>query len=388
MWIALILYDKIQVRAILIVVEREYRMRKSDIFFQTYLNLEKEVIEVSKYIFFTDEVKAQLETFSPYIADLLVNCCVQIEAISKELYFDNGGPKKRGEKNIFFDEDCLKWIDIKWGTHNKVVLVVAPYFNLTKDENRIIKPLKEAHKRQGTYWERAYQAVKHDRYSSLQKGNVKALLQALAALFLLNLYYRKDSWLASVNNIPKIDYSMGSKIFTVKRPEMNGLWYGNSPIVSESPYVVKYQEDAYKKIEEMQKQEEQALADYLAKQPEFSEEGFKNQLDKAYEREKADSKQRVIIMQELAEYRLNKKIPYMLPFEEKKALLLKSEEWNGRINQANMNITEKEITEDNIQEIIKKVASLWGIEMINKFQKFKWAPIATDSDVCKIYIPD
>ena len=52
-------------------------MQKSDIFLQTYLNLEKEVIEVSKYIFFTDEVlvnsngrikaqscKTQLETFS------------------------------------------------------------------------------------------------------------------------------------------------------------------------------------------------------------------------------------------------------------------------------------------------------------------------------------
>ena len=78
-------------------------MQKSDIFLQTYLNLEKEVIEVSKYIFFTDEVlvnsngsikaqscKTQLETFSPHIADLLVRCCVQIEAISKELYFDNG----------------------------------------------------------------------------------------------------------------------------------------------------------------------------------------------------------------------------------------------------------------------------------------------------------
>lgn len=51
-------------------------MKKSDIFWQTYLNLEKEVIEVSKYIFFTDEVlvngdngvvaqacKTQLETF-------------------------------------------------------------------------------------------------------------------------------------------------------------------------------------------------------------------------------------------------------------------------------------------------------------------------------------
>lgn len=81
-------------------------MEKSDIFWQTYLNLEKEAIELSKYIFFTDEVlinskngivvqscNSQLETFSPYIADLLVRCCVQIEAISKELYFDNGGQK-------------------------------------------------------------------------------------------------------------------------------------------------------------------------------------------------------------------------------------------------------------------------------------------------------
>ena len=31
-------------------------MKKSDIFWQTYLNLEKEAVEISKYIFFTDEV--------------------------------------------------------------------------------------------------------------------------------------------------------------------------------------------------------------------------------------------------------------------------------------------------------------------------------------------
>lgn len=140
-------------------------MKKSDIFLQTYLNLEKEMIELCKYIFFTDEVRvnyngnldsrsctSQLETFSPYIADLLVRCCVQIESISKELYFDNGGTKARGDKNIYFDEDCLKLIDMKWQTHNKIVIVVAPFFNLTKDENCILKPLKNAHKRQGTYW--------------------------------------------------------------------------------------------------------------------------------------------------------------------------------------------------------------------------------------------
>lgn len=78
-------------------------MNKKDIFWQTYLNLEKEVIEVSKYIFITDEVTirtdgketpiscdSQLRVFSPHIADLLVRCCVQIEALSKELYYNNG----------------------------------------------------------------------------------------------------------------------------------------------------------------------------------------------------------------------------------------------------------------------------------------------------------
>lgn len=84
-------------------------MNKSDIFWQTYLNLEKEMIEVSRYIFITDEITvrhngaettqsydAQLNTFSPHLADLLVRCCVQIEAISKELYHANGGTKERG----------------------------------------------------------------------------------------------------------------------------------------------------------------------------------------------------------------------------------------------------------------------------------------------------
>lgn len=247
-------------------------MKKSDIFWQTYLNLEKEVIEVSKYIFFTDEVlvngkngvvvkncKTQLETFSPHIADLLVQCCVQIEALSKELYFDNGGDKDRGDSSIFFDEDCLKLIDIKWQTHNKIVLVVAPYFNLTKDENRLLRPLKEAHKRQGTYWERAYQAVKHDRYHSLQRGNVKALIQALSALYLLNIYYRNDSWITKYNSIKKGNYSMGSSVFAVKPPEADQLWYGNNEIISDSPFVVKYKDDDYQRIEEMQQQEQQAL---------------------------------------------------------------------------------------------------------------------------------
>ena len=375
-------------------------MKKSDIFWQTYLNLEKEAIEVSKYIFFTDEVlvngkggivaqscNTQLETFSPHIADLLVRCCVQIEAISKELYFDNGGTKARGDSSILFDEDCLKLIDIKWQTHNKTVMVVAPFFNFVKDENRILKPLKEAHKRQGTYWEKAYQAVKHDRYSSLHKGNVKAFIHALAALYLLNLYYRNDSWVTKYQDISKLDYSMGSAIFTVKPPVANQLWHGNSPTITESPYVVSYQDADYQRIEEMQRKEEQALNDYWINQPELREPAFQAQLQEAVEREKKDPHQRVMHIWELAKYRLNKKIPNTLTFEEKKVCLINSKEWNGWINQHNKHLSADELTEDNIQKEIDSVGIRWGMEIMKSFQKLEWLPIALNSEICNIYIP-
>ena len=375
-------------------------MKKSDIFWQTYLNLEKEAIEVSKYIFFTDEVlvngkggivaqscNIQLEAFSPHIADLLVRCCVQIEAISKELYFDNGGTKARGDSSILFDEDCLKLIDIKWQTHNKTVMVVAPFFNFVKDENRILKPLKEAHKRQGTYWEKAYQAVKHDRYSSLHKGNVKAFIHALAALYLLNLYYRNDSWVTKYQDISKLDYSMGSAIFTVKPPVANQLWHGNSPTITESPYVVSYQDADYQRIEEMQRKEEQELNDYWINQPELREPAFQAQLQEAVEREKKDPRQRVMHIWELAKYRLNKKIPNTLTFEERKVCLINSKEWNGWINQHNKHLSADELTEDNIQKEIDSVGIRWGMEIMKSFQKLEWLPIALNSEICNIYIP-
>jgi uncharacterized protein YuzE len=375
-------------------------MKKSDIFWQTYLNLEKEAIELSKYIFFTDVVNinsngrvdtqaynSQLETFSPYIADLLVRCCVQIEAISKELYFDNGGTKLRGDKNLYFDEDCLKLIDMKWQTHNKIVMIVAPFFNLTKDENYILKPLKNAHKRQGNYWEKAYQAVKHDRYLSLQKGNVKAFLHALAALYLLNLYYRNDTWVTKYQDISKIDYSLGSSIFMVKPPVAEQLWYGNNPTISESPYIVRYQDSGYQRIKEIQNNEEMELNEYWNNQPELHEIEFQNQLKEAIEKEKNNPNEKVMHILELAKYRLNKKIPNNLTFEERKKLLIDSAEWNGWIHKNNKYITEEELTEENIQQEIDNVGTCWGIEIMKKYQKLEWISIALNGEICRIYIP-
>lgn len=375
-------------------------MNKSDIFWQTYLNLEKEVIEVSRYIFITDEITvrkdgaettqaydAQLNTFSPHLADLLVRCCVQIEAISKELYHANGGTKPRGDKTLFFDEDCLKLIDIKWATHNKRVLVVAPFFNLTKDENRVLRPLKEAHKRSGAYWEKAYQAVKHDRFASLKYGNVKAVLHALAALYLLNVYYRNESWVVPYKDLRKTDYSLNSSIFAVNPPTVEQLWYGNEPKQSDSPYVVRYKAEDYKRIEEMQKSDTEALNAYWRQQPELSDTEFISILSEEQKKQRQNPTYRIMYIWELAKFRLKKMLPSTMSFEERKRQLINSEAWNCWINQNNKHLSIDEITEDNIEKEIEHVGTLWGMDIEKRYNTFKWIFLATNEAMCKVFIP-
>ena len=177
---------------------------------------------------------------------------------------------------------------------------------------------------------------------------------------------------------------MGSAIFAVKPPIADQLWYGNKPTFSESPYIVSYQDADYKRIEEIQQQESKALNDYWKEQPELNESEFQHQLKEAYEK---NPHQRVMCFWELAKYRLHKKIAKTLPFDERKSLLINSEEWNGWIHQHNKHLSADEITEDNIEKEIDAVGTCWGMEIMKTMEKLEWLPIALNSEICKIYIP-
>lgn len=372
-------------------------MKKADLFWQTYLNLEREFLDLAKYIFITDVKTAtdknglektenyngQLETFSPYIADLLIQCCVQIEAVSKEIYYDIGGSKKRGDTSIHFDEDCLKEIDKKWDAGDKVVMVVAPTFNLVKDENKVLQPLKNAHKRGGTDWERAYQAVKHDRYRSLTCGNVKMLMRSLAALYLLNLYHRQDTMITKYQELDKLDMSMGSALFCVKPPMGGNPWNDNVPEKSNSPYVVKYKEESFKRIQQMRQEETQRLQEYWDAQPERKDPNFINQLN---EQLKRNPEERLMHIWELAKFRLHKIASMDLPFEKRKKELLSSEGWNCWVNQNNPHAEPDDITPENIEKVIDETGVHWGMEIMRQFQQLKWLGFALNEGLCEVSI--
>jgi len=348
-------------------------MNKTNLFWQVYLNLESEVLELSKYIFFTDTNIHQLETYSAHIADLLVRVCVEIEAISKELYFDNGGTKPRGSNGIYFDEDCLALLNNLWKTDSKVVKIVATNFQFEKVENKVLTPLKKAYKRSKVFWVKAYQAVKHDRYNSLPRGNVRALLHSMGALFLLNIYYRDIKLTIKYLELHNLDMGFGSKIFTLEVPRdnniiavINGEEFNNKILESTtSPYIVKYTDGDYKQIVEARKKYVDDRNTYWISQPELKEPAFIQQMIEAEERENKNQYGRVNSFRELCQYRLNKKVPNHLPFEERKRLFVQTSEWKG---QTGKHLKENELTPENIQEEINHASVSAGIQLDRLFR--------------------
>ncbi|MTN82487.1 hypothetical protein GMB34_00660 [Turicibacter sanguinis] len=63
-------------------------MSKLNLFWPVYKNLENEFLKIADYVHFSDD---QTKVYSMHIADLIVRCSIEIEAISKELYFSLGG---------------------------------------------------------------------------------------------------------------------------------------------------------------------------------------------------------------------------------------------------------------------------------------------------------
>lgn len=185
-----------------------------NLYWSVYQNLEKELVELSNHIHIDDK---QLDIYSMKIAELLIRTAVEFESLAKELYLNNGG-NKPDDRELYFDTDCLAFLKDKWCLDLKKVQIVSNNFYFDKDENKILMPLRKAHKRGSSSekWLQAYQAVKHNRRTSLKNANLKNLIYAMAALYILNIYY-KDTVFDIGNDIKgnSFDTSCGSMIFSV-----------------------------------------------------------------------------------------------------------------------------------------------------------------------------
>ena len=71
----------------------------NNLYWPIFKNLENELVKLSNDIHFDDD---QLKIYSIKITELLIRTVVEVESISKELYFLNGGTKAN-DNELFFD---------------------------------------------------------------------------------------------------------------------------------------------------------------------------------------------------------------------------------------------------------------------------------------------
>ena len=280
---------------------------KTNLYWQVYLNLEREFLELTDIIHVNDE---QQSVYSMKIADLLIRTVIEIEALAKELYLSNGGAAVPNEE-MFFDTVCMAYLDGLWNLDSKVVLVVSPAIFFEKEENKVLRPLHKAKKR-GTSsadWNKAYQAVKHNRVKELSKGCLKNLLHGLAALYILTLYY-SDKSIINISSKDKanINPSFGSSLFAIKVHTVNGL-------MADGVYQKRADFDECVYIEDYESNSKIAAVNALVAMNEYIESNTRPELERLV-MEKT-SKGEVVTEEWLSEER-NKILPRFLPIKDYK----------------------------------------------------------------------
>lgn len=219
------------------------------LYWQVFKNIEREFLQLADIIHIDDK---QLGVYSMKIADLLIRTAIEIEAISKDLYLSNAGVVVPDEE-MYFDTVCIRHLDSLWNLDKKVVYIVNPNLFLEQETNKILTPLHKASKRgtSSVLWNRAYQAVKHNRIKELEKGNIKNLLSALSALYILNLYYKNPKIdKVSQEQARNVDSNFGSELFAVKTHFPNGLssdgTYPKKADYDECIYIFDYEAESKK----------------------------------------------------------------------------------------------------------------------------------------------
>lgn len=240
----------------------------NNIYWPVYKNIETEMNNLMFHIHFDDE---QLNVYSSKISDLILRASTEIESLSKELYYSSGGTSKG---HIKYDEDALKYLNQLWKLESKQVILSSYNCFIS---NKILEPFKKNEKKTGsnkmTYsWNNSYQNLKHDRSNSLKFGSIKYLLDATAALYILNIYYKNESYQLGQNSFGiNFENSLGSSIFSiklhVKKNQLNFKKYLKEDDFDECVYLLKLTDEsnnnANKAFEEFNKEQLIIIANTL-----------------------------------------------------------------------------------------------------------------------------
>ena len=189
-------------------------------YWQYFLTIEEELVKFSRYIEFHED---NYKTYSIELARIQLSVGSEIDVVAKLLCQNLGCQVAR---NIC---DYKTTLLATYGNLPDFVVEI-PRYGLK------FTPWKDWRQDNSPNWWKSYNNVKHKRSSHYQEANLENVLQAMAGLIAINLYYLKNKGSTSSSGIDIcIDYEMRPKLFAPSgfRREMyvSGLisWQGNLP---------------------------------------------------------------------------------------------------------------------------------------------------------------
>lgn len=184
----------------------------NQIYFPVYKKLEKEVIELSSSIYFSDN---HINVYSTIIADLILRCSVELEAIAKDIY------RKETKEEPENPGTCFNWMETQWEISKKAIIINTSHFHFNDFFSPMLCPFNYKDKSPEDYYSQ-YNAIKHDRVKNLYKANIYTLIRVLGALFILNLYYSNE-------NVKLTDDRFGNKIDKTKYSNIFSFYIAPCP---------------------------------------------------------------------------------------------------------------------------------------------------------------
>lgn len=150
---------------------------KQNLHWRYYLSLESDVYAISRYIHFASD---NFKTYSIELAKLYFAICAEVEVVLKEIC-SICPSKKSKEANIAIYRDYV--VENQKG-------LIAEKVQSFEFELQFI-PWEDFNEGKSPTWWSDYNCLKHERREHFNKANLGNVLQALAGLYIANLYLGK-----------------------------------------------------------------------------------------------------------------------------------------------------------------------------------------------------
>lgn len=214
----------------------------NNLYWPIYKNLEREILNLADVVHFSDK---QVNVYSVRIADIIVRCSVEIESIINDLY--KGATGAKGKDSIGAQ---LTFLNEKWRLAKKQVTITSLNMHFSEVYSTF-SPFSYEKSDANDYYS-AYNAIKHDRVANFEtKATIHYLLRSLAALFVLNIYFKNEEQIYLSKNRTLGNTNFGSDIFSahtiIKTPDKYTGAVAQSSEDQKALYIIKAAADSYER---------------------------------------------------------------------------------------------------------------------------------------------